>query len=86
MTTSVTAAASTPIVASASVAERSEAPAAALGVADVEAGVDHPRPVRPDDRPHEVVHRHRDVVRVAAEEVLGRARASRSAYLTAYTR
>src|SRR4029079_1333908 len=43
----------------------------ALGVERAEAGIDHPCAGGTGDRPHEVVHRHRDiVVRVASEEVL----------------
>ena len=47
-----------------------EAPVAARRVERAEAGVDDPGLVVADDRPHEVVHRHRSVVRIAAEEVL----------------
>jgi hypothetical protein len=39
-----------------------------------EAGVDHDGPIRITDEPYEVVHRHRCIVRVAAEEVVGAAR------------
>ena len=42
-----------------------------LRVERVEPGVDHDRAVAADDRPHEVVHRHRHIVRIATEEVLG---------------
>jgi MFS family permease len=50
-----------------------QCPPPALGVVGVEAGVDDPDPVvrTADDRPDEVVHVHRLVVRVAADEVVG---------------
>ena len=43
-------------------------------VSGAEPRVDDPGRMLPYDRPHEVVHRHRRVVRVAADEVLGPAR------------
>jgi hypothetical protein len=36
-----------------------------------EAGVHHDRPLRIADQPHEIIHRHRRVVGIAADEMLG---------------
>jgi hypothetical protein len=47
-----------------------------------EARVDDDGPLGVADQPDEVIHRHRPIVRIAADEV-GAARASRVAYLTA---
>ena len=47
------------------------AAAARCGNLRGEAGVDHHRAVRRDRHPHEVVHRHRAVMRVAADEMIG---------------
>ena len=46
---------------------------AQLGAALVEAGVDHDGPAAADDQPDVVGERHRHVVRVAAQKILGRA-------------
>jgi len=39
----------------------------------VEAGIDDDRTRRPDDRPHEEIERLQDIVRVAVDEIRGRA-------------
>jgi hypothetical protein len=46
-------------------------PSACGGNLGGEAGIDHEAPLGPDRRPDEIVHRHRPVMRIAADEVIG---------------
>jgi hypothetical protein len=46
-------------------------PSARRGDLGGEAGIDHETPLPPDRRPDETVHRHRPVMRIAADEVIG---------------
>jgi hypothetical protein len=46
-------------------------PSARCGDLGGKAGIDHVTPLRPDRRPDEIVHRHRSVMRIAADEVIG---------------